>query len=173
MVTALAEIGAPIAWAEQWPRGAPRFSTTFDSAYESVVPLSRDPRAAIDVYLRRHPKAGDVALLPSNVSRTSHAERFSPAAGYPGRRTRSGQSSRAARRTRSDARSRRSVAICRTSTSWLWRDGGRRLPCARATSTRTDKVCFPSWIPPNRARSRATVAQTRHKPTRSDCTRRA
>ena len=68
MVTALAEVGAPISWAEQWPHGALRFSAKFDKrGYESVVPLSRDARAAIDVYLRRHPKAGDVPLVPSNA----------------------------------------------------------------------------------------------------------
>ena len=68
MVTALAEIGAPIACADQWARGALRFSAKFDKrGCESVVPLSSDARAAIDVYLRRHPKAGDVPLLPSNT----------------------------------------------------------------------------------------------------------
>ena len=62
---ALAAIGAPIAWAEQWPHGALRFSARFDKrGYESVVPLSRDARNALDVYLRHHPKAGDVPLLP-------------------------------------------------------------------------------------------------------------
>jgi integrase len=37
MVTALAEVGAPIAWAEEWPHGALRFSAKFDKrGYESV-----------------------------------------------------------------------------------------------------------------------------------------
>jgi len=52
MVTALAMIGAPIAWAEQWPHGALRFSAKFDKrGYESVIPLSGGARAALDVYL--------------------------------------------------------------------------------------------------------------------------
>ena len=32
-----------------------------------MVPLASDARAALDVYLRQHPKAGDVPLLPSNA----------------------------------------------------------------------------------------------------------
>ena len=31
------------------------------------MPLSRDARTAIDVYLRHHPMAGDVPLVPSNA----------------------------------------------------------------------------------------------------------
>jgi integrase len=105
MVTALAAIGAPIAWAEQWPHGALRFSAKFDKrGYESVIPLSGDARAALDVY----------------------AERFSPA-GSPGPRNSPGcRSSRAARGIPSDGRSPPSVAIFPTSTSWPWRDGVRR-----------------------------------------------
>ena len=49
----------------------------------SVRIVEGDARAALDVYLRRHPKAGDVPLLPQTPNRTSHAEKFSPAAGLP------------------------------------------------------------------------------------------
>ena len=114
MVTALAMIGAPIAWAEQWPHGALRFSAKFDKrGYESVIPLS---------------------------------------GGIP-----------------SAARSRPSVAIFPTSTSWRSRDGVRRASCARATSTQTDRLCSVSSNPSNRARSRAKVAQTGHRRKRIDC----
>lgn len=77
MVTALAAIGARIASAEQWPHGALRFSAKFDKrGYESVIPLSGDARAALDVYLRRHPTAGDVPLLPSNAGPHLACERI-------------------------------------------------------------------------------------------------
>jgi len=56
-----------------------------------------------------------------------------------------------------------------TSTSWRSRDGVRRASCARATSTRTDRLCSVSSNPPNRARSRAKVGQTRHRRKRIDC----
>jgi integrase len=69
MIIALADVGAPIAWAERWPHGALRFSARQDKrGYESVVPLSRDARHELDVYLRHHPRAGDVPLLPANTS---------------------------------------------------------------------------------------------------------
>jgi hypothetical protein len=35
--------------------------------YEAVVPLFRDVRTAIDVYLRHHPMAGEVPLRPSTT----------------------------------------------------------------------------------------------------------
>ena len=67
MITALADVGAPTAWADRWPHGALRFSARYDKrGYESVVPISRDARHALDVYVRHHPRAGDVPLLPSN-----------------------------------------------------------------------------------------------------------
>jgi len=62
MVTALAMIGAPIAWAEQWPHGALRFSAKFDKrGYASVIPLSGGiPSAA-----RSRPS---VAIFPTSTS---------------------------------------------------------------------------------------------------------
>jgi hypothetical protein len=54
----LAAIGAPIASAAQWPHGALRFPAKFDKrGHETLVPLSRDARSALDVYLGLHPRA--------------------------------------------------------------------------------------------------------------------
>jgi integrase len=62
---ALASVGAPVAWAEYWPHGALRWRKEHDKmGYESVTPLSALAREAIDVYLARNPKAGDVPLFP-------------------------------------------------------------------------------------------------------------
>jgi len=65
MVTALAAIGAPIEWADHWPHGAVRLRAEHDKmGYETVTPLSALSRAAIDAYLARNPRAGDVPVFP-------------------------------------------------------------------------------------------------------------
>jgi integrase len=67
---AIADIGAPLEWADKWPYGALRFRGEHDKrGYESVVPLSADARAALDAYLRANPRAGDVPLMPANRNR--------------------------------------------------------------------------------------------------------
>lgn len=64
-MTALAAIGAPIEWADHWPHGALRWRAEHDKmGYETVTPLSALARAAIDVYLARNPRAGDVPVFP-------------------------------------------------------------------------------------------------------------
>jgi hypothetical protein len=65
IVTALAAIGAPTEWAAHWPHGALHWRAEFDKmGYASVTPLSALARAAIDTYLTRNPRAGDVPLFP-------------------------------------------------------------------------------------------------------------
>jgi integrase len=65
MERALAEAGLPVAHAEYWPHGAIRWSKAYDKkGYEAVAPLSRTARNALDLYLRRAARAGDVLLFP-------------------------------------------------------------------------------------------------------------
>jgi integrase len=65
LVTALGEVGLPLAWADQWPHGAIRWRAAADKmGYDSVAPLSRGARSALELYLDRYPRAGDVPLFP-------------------------------------------------------------------------------------------------------------
>ena len=65
MVTVLASVGQPVAWAEHWPHGALFWRPEHDKmGYESVAPLSSRAREALDAYLAKHPRAGSVPLFP-------------------------------------------------------------------------------------------------------------
>lgn len=62
---ALGSLGQPTAWAEHWPYGALRWRSEHDKmGYETVTPLSSRARAALDVYLTRNPRAGEIPLFP-------------------------------------------------------------------------------------------------------------
>ncbi|HTK55063.1 MAG TPA: site-specific integrase, partial [Gemmatimonadaceae bacterium] len=66
VTSAIAAIGAPLACADQWPHGALRFRGAHDKrGYESVVPMSRETRAAVESYLRANPRAGEAPLIPA------------------------------------------------------------------------------------------------------------
>lgn len=65
LVTALGEVGLPLAWAEKWPNGAIRWRAATDKmGYDSVAPLSKAARGELETYLDRYPRAGDVPLFP-------------------------------------------------------------------------------------------------------------
>jgi integrase len=65
LLTALGAVGLPLEYADQWPHGAIRWSADFDKrGYESVAPISHAARRALEEYLGRYPRAGDVPLLP-------------------------------------------------------------------------------------------------------------
>jgi len=56
---ALAAVGAPTEWAAHWPHGAMRWRAEFDKmGYESVTPLSKLARKAIDTYLSTQSSSG-------------------------------------------------------------------------------------------------------------------
>ena len=64
--TALGAIGQPLGGAAHWPHGALRFRKEFDKReYDAVVPISADARAALDGYLRDHPRLGEAPLFPA------------------------------------------------------------------------------------------------------------
>jgi integrase len=65
IVAALADVGQPIAWADAWPNGAVRWRSANDKrGFESVAPLSKAARAALDAYMARYPRVGRVPLFP-------------------------------------------------------------------------------------------------------------
>lgn len=71
IIVALAALGAPLAWADQWPHGALRWRAAHDKrGHDDITPLSTAARAALDAYLRAHPCAGDVPLVPSRADPT-------------------------------------------------------------------------------------------------------
>jgi integrase len=76
IIIALAAVGQPIAWAEHWPHGAIRWRAANDKmGYETVTPLSALGREALDAYLARNPRAGDVPLFPELRDATRCASR--------------------------------------------------------------------------------------------------
>jgi integrase len=63
---ALGAIGQPVAAAAHWPHGALRWRAATDKrGYEAVAPLGAEARAALDAYLRDHPRVGEVPLFPA------------------------------------------------------------------------------------------------------------
>jgi integrase len=65
MTAALADAGLPVAWADQWPHGAIRWRASSDKlGFESVTPLSKRARAALDAYLSHDHRVGAVPLFP-------------------------------------------------------------------------------------------------------------
>lgn len=67
---ALAAAGLDLRHAEHWPHGAIRWPEATDKlGFESVTPLGADARAALDSYLREHPRLGDAPLFPATTKR--------------------------------------------------------------------------------------------------------
>jgi hypothetical protein len=65
-VRALAETGQDVSHAASWPNGGVRWRAAHDKkGYESIAPISRETRAAIDAYLRRYPMTGTAPLFPA------------------------------------------------------------------------------------------------------------
>jgi len=63
---ALAATGQDLRHAAHWPHGALRFRAATDKlGFESVVPVAREARDALDAYLAAHPKVGEVPLFPA------------------------------------------------------------------------------------------------------------
>jgi integrase len=61
----LGAAGLPIAWADVWPNGAIRWrSETDKKGFQSITPLSKTARVALDVYFARYPRIGDTPLFP-------------------------------------------------------------------------------------------------------------
>ncbi|MHB1863401.1 MAG: tyrosine-type recombinase/integrase [Gemmatimonadaceae bacterium] len=72
---ALGSAGMDLAFADHWPQGAVRWPSTTDKlGFESITPLSRDARAALDDYLRQNPRVGEAPLFSasSDPSRAVH-----------------------------------------------------------------------------------------------------
>jgi integrase len=66
MECALALTGQPVAAAAQWPHGALRFrAERHKRGVETVVPVSREVREALDVCLTAHPRVGEAPLFPA------------------------------------------------------------------------------------------------------------
>ncbi|GJG84833.1 hypothetical protein tb265_00140 [Gemmatimonadetes bacterium T265] len=81
MEAALGAVGQPLGAAAHWPHGALRFRKEFDKReYDAVVPISAGARAALDAYLREHPRLGDAPLFPSSSDDTKAAHKM--LAGY-------------------------------------------------------------------------------------------
>jgi integrase len=69
MISALAESGQPVEWADHWEHGALRWRKEHDKrGYESITPLSSRARAALDAYTARHPRVGAVPLFPGRAN---------------------------------------------------------------------------------------------------------
>ncbi|MFL5580075.1 MAG: tyrosine-type recombinase/integrase [Gemmatimonadaceae bacterium] len=63
---ALGAAGLDVRAAEHWPHGAIRWSEAADKkGFEAVAPISEAARAAIDAYLRAHPKIGASPIFPA------------------------------------------------------------------------------------------------------------
>jgi len=68
----LAETGQEPALAKHMPNGAIRWRAENDKqGYEDVAPISRQARAALERYLRTHPRVGDVWMF----SQPNHPDR--------------------------------------------------------------------------------------------------
>lgn len=66
MQRALGAAGMDLAHADQWPHGAIRWPETTDKlGFETVAPISREARAALELYLTEHPRVGDAPLFPA------------------------------------------------------------------------------------------------------------
>jgi len=71
MERTLAAAGLPIAAAEKWPHGAIHWRREDDKkGYDIVAPISRAAREALDTYIRRGARAGDVPLFPGQQDAT-------------------------------------------------------------------------------------------------------
>lgn len=65
MRRSLAACGMDLAHADAWPNSAILWTSAIDKlGFESITPLSRDARAAIDEYLRSSPCIGDAPVFP-------------------------------------------------------------------------------------------------------------
>jgi integrase len=63
---ALARAGQPVGHAAQWPHGGVHFRAEHDKrGYAAVVPINAEARAALDAYLRDHPRVGEAPLFPA------------------------------------------------------------------------------------------------------------
>jgi len=63
----LAETGQEPALAKHMPNGAIRWRAENDKqGYEDVAPISPQARAALERYLRTHPRVGDVWIFPQS-----------------------------------------------------------------------------------------------------------
>jgi hypothetical protein len=68
---ALGAAGMDMRHAAQWPFGALVWPAATDKlGFESVTPIGRDAREALDTYLRAHPRVGDAPLFPSTGDNT-------------------------------------------------------------------------------------------------------
>jgi hypothetical protein len=64
--TALAELGLDEGRAAHFPNGGLRWRAEYDKqGVDSLTPLSAQSRAALDTYLERNPRLGDVPLFPA------------------------------------------------------------------------------------------------------------
>jgi integrase len=75
MERALGATGQPLTNAAEWPHGAIYWAGRNDKReYDAVAPLNREARAALDAYLRDHPRVGDVPLFPAtgDPSKAAH-----------------------------------------------------------------------------------------------------
>lgn len=63
---ALGAVGQPVGHAAHWPHGGLHFRAEHDKrGYAAVVPINAEARAALDAYLRAHPRVGDAPLFPA------------------------------------------------------------------------------------------------------------
>jgi len=77
MRAALAAYAMDLAHADAWPQGAIRWGAATDNlGFEAVTPISTEARAAVDMYLREHPKLVDAPLFAS-IEDASRARRCS------------------------------------------------------------------------------------------------
>lgn len=66
MTTVLAELGQNESHAAHFPNGGLRWRAEHDKqGIDSLTPLSALARAAVDAYLERNPRLGDVPLFPT------------------------------------------------------------------------------------------------------------
>ena len=71
MERSLAAVGLPVAAAEHWPHGAIHWRRDDDKkGYDTVAPISRAAREALDTYIRRGARAGEVPLFPGQQDAT-------------------------------------------------------------------------------------------------------
>jgi integrase len=74
---ALAAVGQDLRHAAHWPHGALRFRAATDKlGFESVVPIAKEARDALDQYLAAHPKVGDVPLFAARRDATKPVHRL-------------------------------------------------------------------------------------------------
>lgn len=74
---ALGALGLPVGHAAHWPYGALRFRAAYDKRqYDAVAPINAEARAALDAYLREHPRVGEAPLVPATADDTAPAHKM-------------------------------------------------------------------------------------------------